>query len=96
MGRKLKIAIAIVAALVIYFIGIWVGITAEAARQALNTVPEASKVYGVEIWADGTAEIKTYIPHIQQIDERTLIVTDKDMETVANDVKAAIERGDIR
>lgn len=94
MGNKR--AIVVMTICVALATGIWVGITAEKARQALNTVPEESKVYGVEIWADGTAQIKSYIPHIQQIDEHTIVVTDKDMGTVVKDIEAAIERGDAR
>lgn len=94
MGKKFKTALVAVACSVALTTGIWLGVIWEASSP--EPIEQASEVYGVEIWADGTAEVKTYIPYVQQIDEHTIVVTDKDMGAVVKDIETAIERGNVK
>lgn len=106
-GIGIKRGIMVMAACVAMATGVWLGIAVEASRPELveqKTVVvepisegvETGEVYSVEIWDNGEARIMTTVPHIQQIDEHTIVVTDKDMGDVIEDIEAAIERGDVQ
>lgn len=107
MGKKLKTALTAVAVCVALVTGAWIGIAVEASRpepveqktvvvEPISEGEKSGEVYSTEIWDNGEARIMTTVPYVQQIDERTVIVTDRNMRAVIEDIQAAVDRGDVK
>lgn len=87
---------AAVAVVTAFWIGLGVG-TRSVEVAAPEPVAGNGGVYSMEIWENtGEARIMTTVPYVQQIDERTVIVTNRDMRAVIEDIQAAVDRGDVK
>jgi hypothetical protein len=102
MGRRIKIAVATVACCVALATGIWLGVIWEASRpepveqktvvvEPISEGEKSGEVYSVEIWDNGEARIMTTVPYVQQVSEHTIVITDRDMSAVIEEIQEAMK-----
>ena len=101
------VQIAIIVCCVAFVTGIWLGVIWEMARETpteetvtvvepISEGQQPGEIYTTEFWENGDAKITTTIEHVNQVSDHTIIITDRHMDDVISEIKAAQDEGAVR